>query len=85
MAIFTRMANEGEKKWYERNGEYWECGVSQFDYTYDHDETCIVCSGVAEITCDGKTVRLEPGVLAVFPIGADCHWNVIQPVTKYFR
>ena len=85
MAIFTRKANEGEKKWYENNAIFWECGVSKFDYTYDHDETCVVCSGLAEITCDGRTVRLEPGVLAYFPNGSACVWNIIQPITKYFR
>ena len=85
MAIFTRKATDGEKLWFEKNGEYWECGVSKFDYEYDHDETAVVCGGLAEITCDGKTVRLERDVLAFFPKGSACVWNIIQPVTKYFR
>ncbi len=86
MTIFTRNVNEGEKTWYENNGEFWECGVSKFDYVYENDETCVVCSGIAEITCnDGHVTRLEPGVLAYFPKGTACCWNVIQPVTKYFR
>lgn len=84
MAIFVRQATEGEKKYFKQT-QYWECGVSKFDYVYPNDETCVVYEGLAEITCDGETVRLEPDVLAFFPKGSSCVWNVIQPVKKYFR
>ena len=84
MAIFTRKATEGEKEYF-KDHIFWECGVSKFDYVYDHDETCVVCEGLAEITCEGKTVVLEPDVLAFFPKGSETVWNIIKPVKKYFR
>ena len=84
MAIFVRKATEGEKEYF-KGMTYWECGISKFDHVYEADETCVIYEGLAVIICNGETVRLEPDVLAFFPKGTDCVWNIVQPVKKYFR
>ena len=84
MAIFSRKATEGEKEYF-KDYTFWECEPSKFDYVYPNDETCVVTEGYAEITADGQITVLEPGVLAFFPKGTNCVWNISKTVKKYFR
>lgn len=84
MEIFVRKANASETKYFSKE-KLWECGISQFDYQYDDDETCVIIEGEAEITCNKGKVYLKPDCLAYFPKGTKCVWNVIKPVKKYYR
>jgi len=62
----------------------WSCGVSQFDWYYDSEETCLLTEGEVTVDYDGGSVRFGAGDYVVFPQGLACVWNVTQPVTKHY-
>ena len=84
MAVFVRKATE-EEAVLMRRGTIWECGVSEFNWHYDNDETCMLVEGQAKVTFAGESVSLAVGDIAYFPKGLDCVWQVLSPVKKYYR
>ncbi len=84
MEIICRKATEAEKA-YMKRFDYWECGVEEFDYYYDHDETFLLYEGKAMIEYPGGSVTFEAGDILVCPEGLKCHWKVIIPVKKHLR
>lgn len=84
MEIIHRKATDGEKA-YMKRFTYWECGVSEFDWHYDHDETFVLMEGQATIEYSGGSVSFGAGDLLVAPKGLDCRWRVSVPVKKYLR
>lgn len=63
----------------------WGCSKSTFPWEYDEKETCFIIEGEVEVETEGKTYRLSPGDLVVFPQGLQCTWRVLKPVRKYYR
>jgi len=66
----------------------WSCDVSQFDWSYDQIETCLILQGEVTITDtsgSGESISFGPGDLVVFPVGLQCKWNVTQPVRKHYN
>ena len=68
-----------------RNWPIWECGVSEFDWSYDERETCLILEGEVEVETPSGTVRFGAGDLVVFPTGLSCRWKVKRPVRKHYR
>ena len=62
----------------------WGCGVSEFDWHYDSEETALIIEGEVTVTYDGGSVSFGAGDLCVFPAGLSCVWKVTKPVNKHY-
>ena len=62
----------------------WTCEVSEFDWHYDEQETCLLIEGDVTVNYDSKSVSFAAGDLVVFPKGLSCVWKVTKPVRKYY-
>jgi len=62
----------------------WECEVSEFDWRYDSEETCLLIEGEVKVTYDGGSVSFGAGDMVVFPKDLSCVWKVTKPVRKHF-
>jgi len=85
MKIEVRTINGGEIakkdvfKW-----PIWSCGVSEFDWEYDQQESCLLLEGEVEVSSDIETVSFGAGDFVVFPKGLRCRWKVAKPVRKHY-
>ena len=71
--------NKGVPSW-----PIWECEVSEFDWEYDQQESCLLLEGEVEVKSAIETVKFGGGDFVVFPKGLKCKWRVIKPVRKYY-
>ena len=65
----------------------WECTVGGFDVKdRTNYETCYIISGKAKITDlkDNSVKELGPGSSLILTIGISIHWDIIEPVRKFF-
>ena len=62
----------------------WTCDISEFLWSYDDKETCLLIEGEVIVTYDSKSVSFAAGDLVVFPKGLSCVWQVKKPVRKYY-
>ena len=62
----------------------WACEVSEFDWEYDQQESCLLLEGDVEVKSDFETVKFCGGDFVVFPKGLKCKWKVIRPVRKHY-
>jgi len=62
----------------------WSCEVSEFDWEYDAEESCLLLEGAVEVKTDFETVNFSVGDFVVFPKGLKCRWKVILPVRKHY-
>ena len=63
---------------------FWTCGVSEFDWYYDSEETSLIVEGEVTVTYGGKSVTFSAGDFVVFPEGLSCVWQVKKPVKKHY-
>ncbi|MCL2185328.1 MAG: cupin domain-containing protein [Treponema sp.] len=86
MDITVRKPNETEKAEMSKES-VWECGVSEFDWHYDSEETCLIIEGevtVNYVSSGKKSVSFSAGDYVIFPKGLSCVWKVTKPVKKYY-
>jgi uncharacterized protein len=62
----------------------WSCGISDFPWTYDMEETCLILRGECTVTYGDRCASFAAGDLVVFPRGLTCVWHVKQPVEKHY-
>ena len=62
----------------------WSCEVSEFDWEYSDQETCLLLEGEVEVSSEFETVRFSAGDYVVFPKGLKCRWKVTKPVRKHY-
>jgi uncharacterized cupin superfamily protein len=62
----------------------WTCEVSEFDWYYDSEETCLLLEGEVTVTYNGGSVNFGAGDYVVFPKGFSCVWKVTKPVKKHY-
>ncbi|MDR3019776.1 MAG: cupin domain-containing protein [Treponema sp.] len=62
----------------------WGCGVSEFDWYYDSEETALITEGEVTVTYEGGSVSFGAGDFVVFPQGLSCVWKVTKPVKKHY-
>ena len=67
-----------------RSWPIWSCEVSEFDWEYDTQESCLLLEGDVEVKTDFETVNFSAGDYVVFPKGLKCRWKVTKPVRKYY-
>jgi len=58
--------------------------VSEFDWKYTEQESCLLLEGEVEVTSDTEKVKFYAGDFVVFPKGLKCRWQVIQVVKKHY-
>ena len=62
----------------------WSCGVSEFDWFYDSEETCLIMEGEVTVEYEGGSVSFGVGDYVVFHEGMSCVWKVTKPVKKHY-
>ena len=62
----------------------WTCEVSEFDWRYDSEETCLIIEGDVTVKYGSKSVSFAAGDLVVFPQGLSCVWQVKKAVKKHY-
>jgi len=62
----------------------WECGVSEFDWHYDSEETCLIIEGEVTVKYGSNSVSFASGDYVVFPKDLSCFWQVKKPVKKHY-
>jgi len=62
----------------------WGCGVSEFDWDYSQEETCLLTEGEVVVTYSGGEVSFGEGDMVTFPQGLSCVWKVSKPVRKHY-
>ena len=67
-----------------RSWPIWSCGVSEFDWEYSEQESCLLLEGKVEVLSNIETVKFGGGDFVVFPKGLKCRWKVTSPVRKHY-
>ena len=67
-----------------RSWPIWACGVSEFDWEYSEQESCLLLEGEVEVSSDFETVKFSAGDYVVFPRGLKCRWKVTKAVRKHY-
>ena len=62
----------------------WSCDISEFDWEYSDEESCLLLDGKVEVKSEFETVRFSAGDFVVFPKGLKCRWKVSKPVRKHY-
>ena len=62
----------------------WGCEVSEFDWYYDSEETCLLIEGEVTVLYGEESVSFGVGDLVTFPEGLSCVWKVSKPVKKHY-
>ena len=62
----------------------WGCEVSEFDWYYEQEETCLLIEGEVEVVHGGQSVKFGVGDMVTFPEGMSCVWKVTKPVRKHY-
>ena len=83
MAIIIKNPTEAEKAAIQKEPT-WECEVSEFDWYYGSEETCLLVEGEVTVIYDGGSVSFGAGDYVTFPKGLSCVWKVTKPVKKHY-
>jgi len=62
----------------------WHCTAGRFQWIFNYDEVIHVLDGGVEVEHEGKVIKLGPGSVVFFPIGARTRWTVKEHVRKLF-
>ncbi|OJU11969.1 MAG: cupin [Clostridiales bacterium 43-6] len=62
----------------------WSCGVSEFDWFYDSQETCLILEGEVTVEYGTGSVDFGTGDCVIFPKGLSCVWKVKKAVKKHY-
>lgn len=84
MKILVKKPTEQEKQEMQKLNT-WGRGVSEFDWYYDSEETCLLIEGEVTVVYEGGSVSFGAGDYVVFPQGLSCVWKVSAPVRKYYK
>jgi uncharacterized cupin superfamily protein len=63
----------------------WTCGVSEFDWYYDSEETSLIVEGEVTVKYNATSVSFAAGDYVVFPKGLSCVWQVKKAVKKHYE
>ena len=83
MEIIVRKPTEQEAVEMKSN-PVWTCEVSEFDWHYDSEETCLIIEGEVTVSYNGENVSFGAGDYVIFPKGLSCIWKVSKPVRKHY-
>jgi uncharacterized cupin superfamily protein len=61
----------------------WDCTAGRFTWNYNKDESLVVLTGEAFITCEGaQERRIGPGDTLFFQAGTSARWHVPKYIRK---
>lgn len=83
MQITVRKPTEDEEAAMQ-SAPIWTCGVSEFDWYYDREETCLLLEGEVAVSYNGGSASFGAGDYVVLPKGLSCVWKVTKPVKKHY-
>ena len=83
MEILVRKPTEEEIAGMKSN-PVWTCEVSEFEWYYDSEETCLIIEGDVTVRYGSTSVSFTAGDYVVFPKGLSCVWEVKKAVSKYY-
>ena len=64
----------------------WEKEPSEFPWSYDEKETCLILAGHAIVEGkNGEHAEFGPGDWVVFPVGLKCVWEITEPIKKKYK
>jgi uncharacterized protein len=63
----------------------WTKEASQFPWSYDERETCLILEGDVTVEGGGESVSFGPGDYVVFPQGLECTWTIKKAVRKHYK
>ena len=63
----------------------WEKEESQFPWSYDEQETCLIIEGKAIVKTPEGKVEFGAGDFVVFPKGLECDWIIKERIKKYYN
>ena len=68
------------------NWPIWEKEISEFPWTYEAAESCLILEGEVTVTPDsGAPVEIKAGDFVVFPAGMTCRWNIHKAIRKHYN
>ena len=82
--VITKLSENEMIEMDVRSWPIWSCEVSEFDWEYSDEESCLLLDGEVEVKSEFETVRFSAGDFVVFPKGLKCYWKVISPVRKHY-
>ena len=82
--VITKLSENEMIEMGVRSWPIWSCEVSEFDWEYSDEESCLLLDGEVEVKSEFETVRFSAGDFVVFPKGLKCYWKVISPVRKHY-
>jgi len=62
----------------------WKCDISEFDWHYDEQETCLIIEGEVTVNYANGSVSFTKGDFVTFPKGLSCVWKVTKAVKKHY-
>ena len=82
--VITKLSENEMIEMGVRSWPIWSCEVSEFDWEYSDEESCLLLDGDVEVKSGFETVRFSAGDFVIFPRGLKCHWKVTSPVRKHY-
>ena len=82
--VITKLSEHEMIEMGVRSWPIWSCEVSEFDWEYSDEESCLLLDGEVEVNSEFEVVRFSAGDFVIFPRGLRCHWKVIRPVRKHY-
>jgi hypothetical protein len=82
--VITKLSENEMIEMGVRSWPIWSCEVSEFDWEYSDEESCLLLDGEVEVNSEFEVVRFSAGDFVIFPRGLRCHWKVIRPVRKHY-
>lgn len=63
----------------------WRKEPSEFPWSYDVKETCLILEGKATvISADGQEISFAAGDLVTFEAGLECTWKIKETISKRY-
>lgn len=85
MGVEVRKPTAAEIAEAENWGE-WEKEPSEFPWSYDEKETCLILEGHAVFeSADGERAEFGAGDWVVFPSGAQGVWKIDETIKKKYN
>jgi len=84
MEVIVRKPTEAEVVKMKSN-PVWSCEVSEFEWFYNSEETCLIIEGEVVVKYGSKSVSFAAGDYVFFPKGLSCVWQVKKAVMKYYE
>ena len=84
MEIIVRKPTEKEIADFSKKPT-WGCEISEFPWSYESRETCILLAGEVTLEYDDRSVSFGAGDFVEFPKGLSCVWKVTKPVLKHYE